>query len=618
MAFTVKKLNIFYKKSPVIQHAYKKGKYTRKDIQTLAQKYSNDLHQKGFRGKVSVALKYPEGWRSGYFAQTGQPVILYTHHDSDIEYWEEPEHFETFVVYTSKDATARGGVSAFEQNDCLYNCLIEVHPNIKKVFPEPKSLKSFLELEGNDKVDIARIPEIEDKLKDYKINVIGDHIYTSTKVCNMEIPLKLVGGHYSVDHSGTWKPHSFSHRPRKPIIFTRKIGQILAYDGKRERIMPHDVYDKIKSRPRSSPFVLIPGETNDPKDDYENFIKMANCIKKATDGKIDMYKTGSIPVTALKFFHDTSVAIQPEPIRQDEAFWIMKATMAGIIWAKPYTGPGYKYDVCSHYPAIMNQQQFVVPIKRGDFRNMTKKQFDDMPNIWPGIYRCVVEGQSKAFRLNKFDYYTHYDLKTAQELGFKITLIIDNEPNALIYDNTRRISGNKIFGEYINTIFALKQQGIVGAKKLLNTLWGVLGKKSLLNFNYKNGHELIIKDENSLISIVPVPIADALAHLPIPDNGPHSWDGNHLVSVAKNDGFYESNYARMMPFLLAKGRRDIFTIMQPHLHLVKRIHTDGFITTKDIKVKLGTKMGDLKYEGSYPEVQVHNSMKVTGKFINAV
>lgn len=595
--YTAKKLDIYFKKSPVVQHSFKKGKYTREKITDIAQQYSNDLSKKKFLGQVSVAIKYPEGWRSGYFTKVGDKVILYTHHDSDIDLWEDPEYFETFVIYTIKDAPTKGGCRD-GNNNCLYDCLIKVSPDIKKIFPDPKSLKTFLKLKLKDKIDISQIHQVEEKLKDYKINVSGDHIYTSTKECIPEISLKLINGHYSIDKGAYWKAGGISYDERNPLIYEKIGNEILVFDGKKQKKISKDEYNEIYSKPMSSDYVLIPKEDPTLQETYDKFMKMGKALHKASDGKINLLKTGRIPTTAMKLFHDTSLAFQPEEIRQDEALWVMHASSGALIWAEEYTGPGYKYDRVSHYPSIMSAQNFVVPMRRGDFCKLTAEEFSEMKFYTPGIYRCIVKGQNKAWRKNKMNYYTHYDLTTAKELGFSIKLIEDDQPNALIYGKTKRVNAHRIFKEYIDMLFQLKKEGVPGAKEILNTLWGCLCQKNVVPLTYTedSNDKLVIKDDRTLLSIQP------------------TQEGKHLIKVVNNNAFFNSNYGRMMPFLLAKGRRDIFKVMQPHLDLVKRIHTDGFITTKKINVKTGMNLGDLKYEGLYKKVHVHNCMKVEGDF----
>ena len=84
----------------VIQMKFK-GKDTRDKIKEYVQNQSNVLKESGFKGSIMVTLKYPEGWKSGYFAKVGEPVSLYNYLDSDVVE-DEVDDFEEFQMYLTK------------------------------------------------------------------------------------------------------------------------------------------------------------------------------------------------------------------------------------------------------------------------------------------------------------------------------------------------------------------------------------------------------------------------------------------------------------------------------------------------------------------------------------
>ena len=200
--------------------------------------------------------------------------------------------------------------------------------------------------------------------------------------------------------------------------------------------------------------------------------------------------------------------------------------------------------------------------------------------------------------MNKLHYYTHYDLTTAKEMGLEVKLITDAEPNALLYEPEHRISGSKIFQKYVDTLYDLKSKKVKGAKLLLNCLWGVLTKMHKYNYVASDENRVVIHDDKVLHTLKP-----------------YGKDGDKtLVTFISQDNCFSSNYARMKPFLLAKGRRDIYEVVKPHLDHVQWIHTDGFIVNRKINIKTGDKIGDLKYEGYCANVKIENCMKVFGEF----
>ena len=145
-----------------------------------------------------------------------------------------------------------------------------------------------------------------------------------------------------------------------------------------------------------------------------------------------MYKTGSTVKTALTLFNHFNKTIVPEKIKQVESEWLQKSSYAALTWANKYEGPAYAYDICSHYPALMSHKLMFFPIKEGTFHKIID---DDIKERVPyGIYRCVIdidENAKQLFRYNQFNYYTHIDIQVAKELGLKITMIQDDQPNQL-------------------------------------------------------------------------------------------------------------------------------------------------------------------------------------------
>jgi hypothetical protein len=157
---------------------YGKSKYSRKNIQDIGNDISQFLHEEGVHGNITNAMSYPETWRSGYFTEIGQDVILFDMniYDETIKY-EEPKDYKAFQFYLILKDKPEGGNDKF--NDCLFNCL---HSYLYSRLPwkTPTEFKKYLKLKREDKVPIQCIKKIEDKLKTYAINIRGDYIYSST------------------------------------------------------------------------------------------------------------------------------------------------------------------------------------------------------------------------------------------------------------------------------------------------------------------------------------------------------------------------------------------------------------------------------------------------------
>jgi hypothetical protein len=334
-------------------------------------------------------------------------------------------------------------------------------------------------------------------------------------------------------------------------------------------------------------------------------MSVATELKQKTNGLINMFKTGSFANTALSLFESLTRGLDIDPILQDEAEFISNASFASMISADVYKGPGYKYDVTSMYPSILASVNFLIPLKRGQFQIMSQQDFDKLEYYSQGIFRCKVnESDHKLinkyqFRFNSKNYYTQVDLTKAKELGLKVDLIMDGQPNYLMYDRNDCINGSQLFKPYVELLFKLKKQGVTGAKELLNVLWGKLTQKDILNviINEDEEDEVVeIHNDKTVTKITPLS------------------DTRTMVHFVRDNGYYMTPYARLGPFLLAKGRYNITKIMKPFINQIHRVHTDGFICEKQLDIKIGNNLGDLKYEGYCPQVEIKNNIRIIGEF----
>ena len=348
------------------------------------------------------------------------------------------------------------------------------------------------------------------------------------------------------------------------------------------------------------------------KETYDNFVRIADNLKELTEGKINLYKTGEKWVkAALKLFKDLEPDIKAEKIEKDEQEWIVNTMKGPLVWGEKYKGRAYKYDIVSRYPSIMISNHFAVPIKRGEFKTIPKKEFSELKFFSFGIWRAKINGANrKLFKINNLNYYTHYDLTRAKELGYEIEIIEDGNPNFLFYNSYCRIPGNKIFKNYVNLLFELKKENVEGAKQILNALWGGLCKKNIItkDVNISEGFN-IEKYNGSVVSM-----------------DTDSSGEKCKVKYIKDDKYHEYNFARLGPFLISLGRKAISTMIEPHIQYIKRIHTDGFICSKKLEwekakyrsvcnVKMGNYLGNMKYEGYCKEVIISNCNNIKGDFI---
>jgi hypothetical protein len=79
--------------------------------------------------------------------------------------------------------------------------------------------------------------------------------------------------------------------------------------------------------------------------------------------------------------------------------------------------------------------------------------------------------------------------------------------------------------------------------------------------------------------------------------------------------YYEYDFARILPFLVAKGRYMTSKIIEKQVDSVRWVHTDGFIMSEPIDYKLGSDIGDLKYEGKAKKCIIKNCAKPKAIFV---
>ena len=106
-------------------------------------------------------------------------------------------------------------------------------------------LKKKLKLKRDDLIPVSLMPQVE-KLFNAKINVTGDHLFTSANTARRLINLKLENEHYTLSHK-----HRSSELMRGITCKSQEIhmyqnnddGTATAYDGKQEYIVSFkDIY----------------------------------------------------------------------------------------------------------------------------------------------------------------------------------------------------------------------------------------------------------------------------------------------------------------------------------------------------------------------------------------
>jgi hypothetical protein len=113
---------------------------------------------------------------------------------------------------------------------------------------------------------------------------------------------------------------------------------------------------------------------------YKNFVAEVESLRDATDGRIDISKSGwKVPYEARKQLYNIfKMFNNPQPITALEQQILMSANKGGLIFAdKDKVLKNYvEYDINSSYPYHMSLSCFSYPIREPEFRRL-----DELPVI---------------------------------------------------------------------------------------------------------------------------------------------------------------------------------------------------------------------------------------------
>lgn len=572
---------------------------TRENMKKISQDLLSEFRKNNADGIVSVSIEYPDRWYSANVSHLDEDIDYFSYDNYDV-FSNDPNNYRkfrfTFIPIVNGNM---GGLD--EHNDCLINCIKKFIINpIEKGKIRAEEIKSYLGIDRDDMISIDMISKVEKYINkllssNYSIMISGDAEYISDVKSNKVIRLVLSKNHYSLDSSLN-RVKGRSHEEKKILMYEwNDNNECDVFDGENLYTLTEEQFIEYNNNPISCPYLLIPkGYTAKAKQleyleqAYEKYIKMANIMKEKTNGRINFYKTGTIKKTALNYFYEMMKSVQPDPISNNEAKWIEESTFGALTYWEPYKGNVYSYDRNSHYPNTLRKNYHYFPIKEGQYITMTeddfKKMYDDNFKDF-GIYRCIIDKpkntKAKFFRFNHKNKYTHLDLQCAKEYGFDIQLIIDGKPNCLYYSKDKLMNGAYLFKKYVDELYELKTQKIDGAKDLLNILWGGLCEMNYYNKNIDYDEDIDYTDAD-------------LRKINSTD------DELQIKCLFYKGGYFKTNFARMKPFVISYGRKDMFKSFKQYEELIVRLHTDG-IYLKEPLTGLdeldSNKIGYIAFEG---------------------
>ena len=476
--------------------------------------------------------------------------------------------------------------------------------SLPKEIATPAKLKKYLQIQRNEKIDYLLIPKIQKLFTNISISVIGDFT-TCSEYKNLNICLKLINGHYTLANNENRNHVLGVHF--KPVkdddiwIYTRCIDNTYTIcNGCIRRKIDFKTYHEMKTNYK---YLLMKSETDDLYEDYADFMHKSRTMAILSDNFIDMKKYRSYTLAAVDTWRRLSKLYNfSSPIDNAEGHLLQKSFLGGLMYAeKNYKGFGVSYDINSLYPAMMVKNEFQIPIEPGEFKTLTKKEFHDLKYFQYGIYHCKIsQSECKIFRTNKRNYYTHYDLTRAKELGLQMEIVEDNNSNFYYYSSKKLVKGKYLFGQFVEKLYDLKKQDKC-FKKILTCLWGSLTEKNVYKkIVYNNDDSIfVVPDEAELLEFVPVN------------------SGNKVKYLSDKTKLYKHPEARLGGFLTAYSRMFVSRQLQPHESKIVRIHTDGVIFSEDVKTdfKIDKELGNWKQEYKQNiEIEHVNCVKILEYF----
>ncbi len=222
-----------------------------------------------------------------------------------------------------------------------------------------------------------------------------------------------------------------------------------------------------------------------------------------------------------------------------------------------------------------------------------------------GIYKAKVilpDGRSESecceFRFNRYNKYTHIDLQTALKQGLRVEIIEgtdDDEDEGMNFMRYSKLTqGRTLFDHAVSCICDLKCDA---GKELRSAAWGSLckGNKSYITYTEEDKDDIIIYDNKEILDI-------------------HKMsDGvTTKITLGNCNQFYETNYARMKPFIQAGCRQSIINdIMKYAGNTLVRCHVDSMMLSKpNPEIPISKEMGGLKYEGCIKGFQTKDFTKM--------
>jgi len=308
--------------------------------------------------------------------------------------------------------------------------------------------------------------------------------------------------------------------------------------------------------------------------DYKKWIYSAKLNKFYS---ID-FTRGEVNAGQQTFFSLVKNYKQNEKITAKEYSWFEKCANNALYYLTKdnieLECTSYDRKMC--YANILGSK-IKIPIKKGKEYNL--KRLPKIENMKYGFYRVKITSDDpeiyKCFVFSKANVYVDISLKFVLEhqkqFNIKIELIMDDKPNAYLYDDVDMVELDTMTSEWLAKATLLKEKYKSNPlmKFIASGTWGIIQQKRKLEYTIDE------INENEL----DVGISDDCKYKIVERKQKKGIDYYVLV---KTDNAYCYNI-RLKPFVTAQARYDMGTIAIQFLPHVVRCQTDSISFNKPIE-----------------------------------
>jgi len=368
----------------------------------------------------------------------------------------------------------------------------------------------------------------------------------------------------------------------KIITYTFDEDDVKMYDGETISSVAFTDYNTVIKN--SHKFVKVKSETvDDLKTDYDEFIKKAE-FYKSEHTLLNYYATDNTAYLAYNIWCNKSKTIKkPEQILPVEEIPLSQSNRGGLHYGKRVEN-GYEYDYNNFYLNNMSSSNFNFPNCQPDeIKTITTKEFNELPFICYGLYKCKITGNSMYVPKSMCDTYqwiNHFNLQIAKSENLTIEFDEHNGCNNMLYTH-ERLNGKVVFKDHANFVDGLKQKHrgtkcYDNTKQLNTSLWGFLCRKNKNRQTYKVNENIYYNNFDDIEEI-------------------RYAEKSTTILSKPTDKLFKTDYARIGSFLTGFSRLQLYKFIKANVkdNDILYINTDSIITTKPLPETLYCKTNEI-------------------------